>query len=413
MSNSMVASHAFGKGSKPDAVFAISGRAKEAIARVGLDKVVNASIGAIYDDNEKFATLSVVDEYFRKLPAEELMNYAPIGGTAGFIKSAIEQVFMGNQPENTYVKALATSGGTGAIRHVFYNYLENGDKALVPDWCWGNYHTIASEHQRATETYTLFDENNNLNLASIKEKVEALIKCQNNIVIIFNTPAHNPTGYSLTVKEWTGVLDLFKTYAEDKTKKIVILVDMAYIDYAGKPEETRAFMKLFGGLPENILITFAYSMSKSFMMYGLRSGALVGLSSSPEVVDEMFKVNTASSRGVWSNGTRGAQALLAEVSKYPELNSKISIERCFYSNTIAKRAAIFMEEAKAVNLAALPYRSGFFITIPSTHPLAVTQNLEKDNIYALNLKKGVRVAICGIPTHKVPGIASKMKAAMK
>ena len=89
----------------------------------------------------------------------------------------------------------------------------------------------------------------------------------------------------------------------------------------GTPEETRGFMKLFGGLPENILVTIAYSMSKSYLIYGLRSGALIGLSSSEEVIEEFYRVNVCSNRGIWSNGTRCAQKLLADVENNPAFKS--------------------------------------------------------------------------------------------
>lgn len=409
----MVGVHAKDKGHEQDAVFTVLKKANEAIASLGLDKVVNASIGAIYDENEKFASLSVVDEYFRNISPEKLMSYAPIAGTAEFQKAAIEQTFQGNQPENTFVKAVATPGGTGAVRHAFYNYLNKGEKALVPDWFWGNYRTIAEENERSLDTYVMFDESYNFTLSSVKEKTVELLKTQDNLVIVFNTPAHNPTGYSMTEQDWTEALEFLKGCAEDKNKKITVLVDLAYIDYAGKPQDTRAFMKLFKNLPENILVTIAYSMSKSFLMYGLRSGALIGISSYEEVAEEFYRVNSASNRGIWSNGTRGAQEFLADVAKNPELQAKINEERNKYMDLMVQRADIFMKEAKEVGLNTLPYHSGFFITIPAKNPSSATDKLMKDHIYALALKKGIRVAICGIPTYKVPGLAAKIKKALE
>ncbi|MGI6066618.1 MAG: aminotransferase class I/II-fold pyridoxal phosphate-dependent enzyme [Bacillota bacterium] len=413
MTNSlMTASHAAGKGSVPDAVFAVLQKANAAIAAIGKDKVVNASIGTIYDEDEKFTYFSTVLDYLHQAAPEEMMNYAPISGLPEFLSSAIDQVFQGNQPENTFAKAIATPGGTGAIRHVFVNYLEPGQKALVPDWFWGNYRTIAEEHMRSIETFTMFDEENKFNIPSLKEKVVQLLTAQDNLVIVFNSPAHNPTGYSLTEKEWNEVIDFLKECAGDKHKKITVLLDIAYIDYAGEAQATRKFFRLFNGLPKNLFLAIAYSMSKSFLIYGMRSGALVGLSSSEEVIEEFSRVNAISNRGVWSNGTRGAQRLLVDVTKNPELKAKIEKERAGFRELMNKRAVIFMEEAKEVGLKTFPYQSGFFITVPAPNPQAATAKLTKDHIYALHLKKGIRVAICGIPTYKIPGIATKIKDAL-
>lgn len=408
----LVASHAAGKGTEADAVFSILKEANAAIAKLGKDKVVNASIGAIYDEKENFAILSTVEDYFRQLPATELMNYAPIAGLPEFHAAVVEQTFQGFQPENTYARAIATPGGTGAVRHVIYNYLEQGQKVLIPDWAWGPYRTIAAEHLRGIETYCLFDEEYRFNLNSIMEKTEELLQTQDNLVIIFNTPAHNPTGYSITLEEWRKLVDFFKECAVDKRKKIIPLIDLAYLDYAGTPDETRGFMKLFSGLPENIFVTMAFSMSKSFLIYGLRSGALVGLSSSEAVIEEFYRVNACSNRGVWSNGTRCAQRLLADVVKNPDLKLKIEDERAFYSHLLAKRAHLFLQEAAEADLQLMPYQSGFFITVPTANPRVVAEKLMQEQIYTVPLKKGIRLAICGVPTYKIPGMAAKIKKAL-
>lgn len=409
---SMAASHAVGKGGEPDVVFSALKRANEAIAKYGLANVVNATIGAICDEEEKFVSLSSVENYYRQLSTEDLMNYAPIAGLPEYLKAATDFTFMGYQPEGTYTGAVATPGGSGAVRHVFFNYLEDGQKALIPDWFWGPYRTIAQEHKRGIETYQMFDENNQFILTSIKEKTQELLRNQDNLVVVFNTPGHNPTGYTINNEEWTELLDFFKACAQDEKKKITLLLDIAYIDYAGTVEETRSFMRLFKGLPPNILITFAFSMSKSYTMYGMRSGAVIGLSSYPEIADEFAKINSFSSRAVWSNNTRGPQRLLADVQANPELKAAIDQERKSYYDLMVKRADIFLKEAAEVGLQALPYRGGFFITVPVEDPKAIAAKLEEKNLFVVPLAKGLRIAICAVPLYKMPGVATKIKSVL-
>lgn len=412
MQQSMAASHAIGKGNEADAVFSVLKKANDALKQFGRDRVVNGSIGAIYGEDEEFATLPTVEQYYRQISSEELMSYAPISGLPEFLQATIDFTFLGYLPDNVYVKSVATPGGTGAIRHVFHNYLEQGQKALIPDWFWGAYKTIAEEHSRGIETYQMFDAESKFTLKPLKDKVKELLQSQDQLVVVFNTPAHNPTGHSLSMLDWEDVITFLKNCAEDKKKKIVILLDLAYIDYAGTPEETRGFMKLFGDLPANILVTLAYSMSKSFLMYGVRSGALIGLSSVPEVIDEFAMINSYSNRGVWSNGARGAQKLLGEINANPQLRQRADEERDFLKNLINKRAMAFLKEAEAVGLPTTPYHSGFFITVPALNPPAVCDKLAQNNIFVVPLKKGLRIAVCSIPTHKIPGLATKTKEAL-
>ena len=63
-----------------DKIFGISNRAKAMIAEKGADKVINATIGSLLDDNGNLVVLSSVDEVFKHLSPAEYADYAPIGG---------------------------------------------------------------------------------------------------------------------------------------------------------------------------------------------------------------------------------------------------------------------------------------------------------------------------------------------
>lgn len=166
--SSMTASHALGK-YEEDAVFTVLKYAKEAIAKYGNEQVVNATIGTVFDDNERFAALATVDEVYRRLPAAEIMDYAPISGLPGFLEAAIAVTFRSQRPE-AYIEAVATPGGCGAIRHVFYNYTEQGQAVLIPDWAWVAYSSIARENRLRVESYQLFDQDYRFNLSSLQRK---------------------------------------------------------------------------------------------------------------------------------------------------------------------------------------------------------------------------------------------------
>lgn len=74
---------------KEDVIFGISRRAREMAEDVGEDKVINATIGALLDDEGEFLVLSSVDDTFMGLEPVEYAQYAPIGGTPEFRKAAI------------------------------------------------------------------------------------------------------------------------------------------------------------------------------------------------------------------------------------------------------------------------------------------------------------------------------------
>lgn len=409
MSFSMVASHAASK-KLSDAIFGASAACQAAAAKVGADKVTNATIGAIMDEAEKLACIPTMEKVFHALPITDAIAYAPISGLPGYLNTVIDLTFADIRPQG-YTASCATAGGTGAIHHAIANYSEIGDEVLTSDWYWGPYSVLCQEQGRKLATYELFDGEQKFNIKGLTAKVEELLKKQHSLLLIINTPAHNPTGYSLSEEEWGQVIEVVKAQAA-RGKKLTILVDIAYIDYAGEKNETRKFMKLFEGMPENVMILFAFSMSKGYTMYGQRCGAIIGLTQSKDVIDEFADAVKFSSRATWSNCNREAMTVLTTIQQDKALLAQFEKERAEYYEIIKQRGAIFMEEAKACGLNALPYKAGFFLSIPSPDPGAVCDKLHEDLIFAVPLKKGVRVAVCAVSKAKMKGMAQKIKNAM-
>ena len=307
---------------------------------------------------------------------------------------------------------MATAGGTGAIHHAIANYAERGDAVLTSDWRWGTYDIICNETGKRLETFKLFDAALNFNLSDFAVKVDALLKNQKSLLVIINTPAHNPTGYALSSDEWDKVIDVLK--AQSSTgKKISLLVDIAYIDFAGEKNSTRAFMKKFSNLPENLFVMISFSMSKSYTFYGQRTGALIGISSSEAVIDDFKNVSKYSCRATWSNINRGAQALLVKLAADKDILPIYEAERSELYQMVKRRADVFVTEAKACGLKVVPYKGGFFIAVPAENPAAVCKKLHDELIFAVPLKLGIRVAACSTSFEKMHGVAEKILRAMR
>jgi len=406
----MAASHAANKKLR-DAIFGATAACNKAAEKYGLDKVTNATIGMMMNDEGGLAVLPTVEKVYRSLETEDMFRYAPIAGLPAYLAEVEKLVFADNRPEG-YVASCATAGGTGAIHHAIANYAEQGTKVLTSDWFWGTYNVIANECGCKLTNYTLFDEDNNFNVAAYANKVSELYKEQDSLLVIINTPAHNPTGFSLTEEDWDHVLALAKKYAA-RGKKMSILVDIAYIDFAGERNEVRRFMKKFSNLPENVLVMFAFSMSKGYSAYGQRTGALVAVSSSEEVITEFSDINKYTSRATWSNSNRAAMTTLVRIQQDDTLRKQYEAERERFYLTIQKRAKVFMQEAGECGLPALPYNGGFFLSVPANDPQAVCNKLHDDLIFAVPLKMGVRVAACCVPEAKMHGVAAKVLKALQ
>ena len=393
-----------------DAIFEASKACQDAAAIHGADAVTNATIGVVLNEEGNLAVLPTMEKVYRSLPMSELSAYAPITGLPDYTNAVIDLVFADNKPDG-YFSALATAGGTGAIHHAIANYAERGENVLTSDWFWGNYNIICNETGKSLSTFKLFDEEQKFNIVDFTNKVEELLKKQNSLLIILNTPAHNPTGFALSENDWDQVLGVIKSRVANK--KISLLVDIAYIDFAGEKNPTRAFMQKFSNLPENFFVMIAFSMSKSYTFYGQRTGALIGISASEKIIDEFKDVSKYSCRATWSNINRGAQALLVKLNADKDLAAHYVWERSELYHMVQRRADVFVEEAKKCGLRIVPYKGGFFIAIPAENPAAVCQKLHDDLIFAVPLKLGIRVAACSTSFEKMHGLAEKIYRAMK
>ena len=398
MKKSMVASHA--KWPKEnDIIFSLSERAQASQKKIGSENVINATIGALMDDDGKLITMKSVYDQLKSLPNEEISAYASIAGQDEY-KEAVKKVcFRGNDPEG-YIRVVASPGGSGAIKLAMWNYTNLGDVILTSDWYWSPYGIIGEEAGRGVANYQLFNEEGKFNIDSFKEKFTEIINKQGNIFTIINTPGHNPTGYSVSDEEWDEILDFTKDVAKDENKKIVLFVDVAYIDFVRDDKASRKFFKKFSNLPENILIIVGFSMSKGFTAYGMRMGAAIGISSNEEIADEFYYSLMHSCRANWSNCNRGAMAVMSSLVEDKDKLNEYEIEKNSYKDMLVRRAEAFVQRAKEVNLEILPYRDGFFISIPCENPREICEALTEEELYLVPLKMGLRFAVCAVSEEK-------------
>ncbi|MDO4690824.1 MAG: aminotransferase class I/II-fold pyridoxal phosphate-dependent enzyme [Fusobacterium sp.] len=395
-----------------DNIFTVSRKAKEAITKYGKENVINATIGSLYNEDEKLAVYSVVEEVYRTLPPEDLYAYSTnVIGEDEYL-SEVEKTLLGfdfkETMEGLYVASIATPGGTGAISNTIKNYLNPGEKVLLPNWMWGTYRNIVLENDGLPETYELFNSKGGFNLEDFKKCVSEISKEQENLIVIINEPSHNPTGFRMTYEEWEEVYKFIKTI---KHTNLILIRDVAYFEYDDRTEdEKNKIRKLLLDLPANILVMYAFSLSKSLSIYGMRVGAQIAVSSSKEVIQEFKDALSFSCRVTWSNVSKGGMKLFAKIMKDPILKERFLKEKNDYMKLLMDRANLFLNESKHVGLDYLPYKSGFFITLPVGDKVdKVIEDLEAKNIFVIKFNDGIRIGICSVPLLKIVGLAKKIK----
>ena len=391
---------------KEDKNFAATGRANAAIKEKGAAAVTNATLGALFDDEGRLVVLESVTKVMSELSAADFAAYAPIEGTAGF-RDAVRKAALGDFEPKSFVRVVATPGGTGAVRSAVDNYSCPGDRILTHNWYWGPYKSIASELGRSLETFELFDDAGRFNAEDFAYKVSKLVRNQEHLVIILNTPAGNPTGYSMSMDDWYEVKKVMDGI--DLSKKVALVIDAAYMDYAGEPDEVREFLSVLDNLRANILPIIAYSASKTFTMYGFRCGAIICMAHSPEVADEFERLAKFSARTTWSNSPRAPQEVIDRIYSDPNLLAYTNEERKKWRDMLLSRGRAFEEEAEKEGLVTVPFTGGFFVTVPCEDPDTLCDILAEQDIYLIPVAGGARVSVAACSEEKCRRLPSIIK----
>lgn len=404
----MLATHSISKKISSN-VFSLAKKAK--LAKERGESIINGTLGVLFDENEDFLTFDVVSKELHSLSNPEIFPYSEsIEGNTLFKKAVIKYLF-NNSPvlNNLFYEVVASPGGSGALFNTFSNYLNFNETVLLPNYMWGSYKLMVKECFGEFQTYNLFDINGNFDIKNFRDLVLSYSKKQKNLIIILNNPCHNPTGYKLSLLEIEEIMSILKEAC--KFTNIILINDIAYIDF---DLEKMPLDNFFKDLPENLLVVFAFSISKGLSSYGLRVGAQIAFSSSKKNIDDFYTASTFTCRSSWSNINNGGLKIFSNIVLNEEKYHILRSEQNKVANLLKERARVFLKEADEIGLRYLPYKSGFFITIPfeKKNSSDIEDFFIKNNIYFLVFENYIRVAICSIPTIKISGIAKKIQEAI-
>ena len=389
-----------------DPIFALNAEAKQRIA-AGED-VVNATIGALLDDEGNLATMPAVVEALRQVDPRVGAGYAPIPGRPDFRQAVIEDLLTGSPLHDVSV-CVSTPGGSGALRMAMDDFLEPGQTVLTGSFYWGPYETLADESGRKLTTFNMFGEDGRFDTTALDASMGELMTEQGRCLLILNTPCHNPTGYSLDGNEWKAASEVLRKHA--KSGPVIVLLDVAYAYYA--PEALQEAVSALADLADELLVLFAWSASKSFAQYGLRVGALVA--SVPDATQRV-QINNAitfSCRGLWSNCNAGGQAGITRVLTDPVLSQQVKTEREALVEMLAKRVSTWNELAGPKERIVYPrYQGGFFTTVFCDDPPAKAAALREKGIYVIPTRGALRVAMCAVNEGQVGRIVDGLDAVL-
>ena len=385
-----------------DPIFALNA---EAVARAAKgESVVNATLGALLEDDGTLAVLPSVVEAIARVPAKRASAYAPILGEPGFLRAVVADL-VGDRPIASLAVPAATPGGSGAIHHAVQNFLEPGEALLTTEHFWAPYRTIAEHAGRRIETFPMFDAGGGFDLESFERAVSELSGRQRRVLVLLNFPCHNPTGYSLDAREWEGVGDVLEAAGE--RGPVSILIDHAYAKFG--LQDGRGFVEHAERWIESATLLVAWTASKSFAQYGARVGALVAVAKEPREREAIRNALGYSCRGTWSNCNHLGQLAITSLLEDGALRERAETERGALLRLLGDRVAVFNREAARAELAHPRYEGGFFVCVFTKDGERTAAAMRERGVYVVPMRGAVRVALCSTPARDVPRLVAALR----
>ena len=370
---------------------------QEAKARAasGAD-IINATIGMFFDDDGKLpiAPLFQKANYLK----EPYFQYASIAGDPKFLGGIADWFFGKEAGRISNLRSISTPGGTGAVHLAIREATLDGFTFILPEVSWPNYFGILDLHGGDRVIVNNFRDGR-MDL----EAMEIAFHSAEKACLLINDPCHNPTGYTMSEEEWGRVVGLLNS----KPEGAALILDLAYMNFSDSSAGKR-IVDAISAVDKRIPVYLCFSFSKTFSAYGLRLGALSYLNVDEEKEKRMKKA----ARATWSNCNAMGMKLIGEAFIDPALKQTLRdwIEEKSKKNAV--RASIFMGEAREVGLRTLPYHEGFFCTVMVKDAFASCMKLKEKDIFVVPASDTLlRIALCGIPTSKVVGLAKAIKEA--
>ena len=361
------------------------------------NEVINATSGMLKNEDGSLFEFVSVKEASNNLSAKDKYAYVDSGGTPAFNKAAISWVFgeyLKDLEKDCYLESIPTPGGSGALHLAFLNYVERNNTVLLPNHMWENYLNMAKEVGINSDTYQLFNDNDEFDIASLNNKVNELKNKQKRIMMLINDPCENPTGFCMKDKDYDALIDIARN---NPNNDFVYLMDVAYFDfYNADPDIIRSRYAKFKSMPNNAMVLFVFSGSKSFGLYGLRIGALIALSKNEEEVKTFKQAMSYSCRAEWSSASTLGMSIIEHLVLNEKYRDTYEEEVRKASKMLEARSIAFLNSAKEVGLKVLPYERGFFVCVPTSNPELLMTALHEDKVWVVATKTCLRIALCSV-----------------
>ncbi|MCK0121171.1 aspartate/tyrosine/aromatic aminotransferase [Loktanella sp. F6476L] len=238
------------------------------------DTKVDLGVGVYKDASGNTPVMRAVKAAEKRILEDQSSKaYTGLAGDPAFGNAMIDLV-LGDAVARDRIAAVATPGGTGAIRQALELIKMAAPDATV--WLsnptWPNHPSIIKYLGMKMAEYRYFDnDTRGVDFAGLMEDLGTVPAGD---VVLIHGCCHNPTGANLTADQLAEVITLLKS------RGAIPMVDIAYQGFGdGLDDDAAATRKIASSFDE---VLIAASCSKNFGIYRERTGILMAISATAD-----------------------------------------------------------------------------------------------------------------------------------
>ena len=233
------------------------------------DNKIDLGVGVYKDETGNTPVMRSVKAAEQQLVNEQTTKaYTGLAGDPAFADAMIDLV-LGDTVPRERIAAVATPGGTGAIRQAmeFIKRASPDAAVWVSNPTWPNHPSIIKYLGMKLGEYRYFDEDTcGVDFDGMMTDLGTVAAGD---VVLLHGCCHNPTGATLTLAQWGAVI------AVVKDRGAVPMIDIAYQGFGDGLADDAAATRMVAESFDEVLI--AASCSKNFGVYRERTGILMAI----------------------------------------------------------------------------------------------------------------------------------------
>ena len=374
----------------PDGILQIASMFR---ADTRVDKI-DLGVGVYKDATGKTPIMRAVKAAEQRVWEEQTTKaYTSLAGDPAFADVMINLI-LGDTLPRDQISAVATPGGTGAVRQAFElaRYADANCRVFVSNPTWPNHLSILNYLGIETVPYRYFDADTRG--VDFDGMMADLADARPGDLILLHGCCHNPTGANLNPVEWQEVVALLNRTGATP------MIDIAYQGFGdGLEEDAEAARAVVAGVPECII---AGSCSKNFGIYRERTGILMVTSADQGLTQATLAfLNRQNYSFPPDHGARLVTTILNDETLRTDWKTELEDVRQSMLSLRTKLADELQRVAGSDRFGFLAQHRGMFSRLGTTPELV--QKLRED--HAIYMISDSRMNIAGLNAKTVPLLA--------